>query len=95
LTELSGSRQRATSDFTSEKGNISMSQTSFVQFSHENVIENLQGVGISLGSNSDQISRTVDRSKKMEIERTIATKSNDIFSEVFDKVEKRNWIMRK
>jgi hypothetical protein len=31
----------------------------------------------------------------MEIERTIATKSNDIFSEVFDKVEKRNWIMRK
>jgi hypothetical protein len=72
-----------------------MSQTSFVQFSHENVIENLQGVGISLGSNSDQISRTVDRSKKMEIERTIATKSNDIFSEVFDKVEKRNWIMRK
>jgi conjugal transfer/entry exclusion protein len=72
-----------------------MSQTSFVQFSHENVIENLQGVGISLGSNSDQISRTVDRSKKMEIERTIATKSNDTFSEVFDKVEKRNWIMRK
>jgi hypothetical protein len=48
----------------------------------------LQGVGISLGSNLDQISRAVDQIKKIEKERTVATKSNDIISEVFDKEEK-------
>jgi hypothetical protein len=57
-------------DFTSENGNSSDAQTSFVQFSNCNVIENLQFIGISLGDSADQISLVVERIKEVEIERT-------------------------
>jgi hypothetical protein len=38
-------------DFTSEKGNSSKPHASFIHYSNENVIDNLKGVGISLGNN--------------------------------------------
>jgi hypothetical protein len=60
----------------------------FVHFSNDNVIENLQSVGISLGNNSEQISLSIERIKEVETERTTLARSNDIISEVFDKEEK-------
>jgi hypothetical protein len=51
-------------DFTSEKGNNNATQTSFVQFSNSNAIENLQSLGISLGDNDEQIFSEVERIKK-------------------------------
>jgi hypothetical protein len=53
-------------DFTSQKGNSSITQTSFVQFSNSYVIENLQSIGISLGDSADQISLAVEQIKEVE-----------------------------
>jgi hypothetical protein len=75
-------------DFNSEKGNSSTTETLFVHFSNDNVIGNLQSVGISLGNNSEQISLSIERIKEVETERTTLARSNDIISEVFDKEEK-------
>jgi hypothetical protein len=75
-------------DFTAEKGNISMTHASFIHFSNENVVENLQYVGISLGNSSDQITSLVEWIKEVEIERIVLARSNDIISDVFDKEEK-------
>jgi hypothetical protein len=72
-------------DFTAEKGNNSKPLVSFVHFSNENVIDNLQSVGIVLGSSSDQITLSVEQIKEVELGRIVDAGSKDIISEVFDK----------
>jgi hypothetical protein len=87
LTELNGSSLRGT--LTSLQGKVTIATTlSFVHFSNENVIDNLQSVGIVLGSSSDQITFSVEHIKEVELERIVDAGSKDIISEVFDKEEK-------
>jgi hypothetical protein len=75
-------------NFTSDKGNNSMSQASFIHFSNECVIDNLEVVGISLGNSSEQIEELVAWVKEVEIERLMGKRNNDLISDVFDKEEK-------
>jgi hypothetical protein len=58
-------------DFTSEKSNSSKSNVSFVHLSNKNVIDKLQGVGISLVNSSDQIISSVPQIKEAKIERIL------------------------
>jgi hypothetical protein len=46
-------------NFNSVNGNSSTTEYSFAHFSNDNVIENLQSIGISLGNSSDQISLSI------------------------------------
>jgi hypothetical protein len=46
-------------DFNSVNGNSSTTEYPFAHFSNDNVIENLQSIGISLGNSSDQISLSI------------------------------------
>jgi hypothetical protein len=72
-------------DFTSDKGNNNMSQSSFIHLSNEYVIENLEVVSISLGNSSEQIVESVERIKEVEIKRLMGKRNNDLISDVFDK----------
>jgi hypothetical protein len=91
-TELSGLRLHETLtslNFTSGKGNSSKSIVSFVHLSNENVIDKLKGVGISLGTSTDQIISSVTQIKDGEIERILdSSSSKDMIREVFDKEER-------
>jgi hypothetical protein len=82
-----GERKKATRklDFTSDKGNNNMSQSSFIHLSNEYVIENLEVVSISLGNSSEQIVESVERIKEVEIKRLMGKRNNDLISDVFDK----------
>jgi hypothetical protein len=82
-----GKRKKATRklDFTSDKGNNNMSQSSFIHLSNEYVIENLEVVSISLGNSSEQIVESVERIKEVEIKRLMGKRNNDLISDVFDK----------
>jgi hypothetical protein len=82
-----GERKKAARklDFTSDKGNNNMSQSSFIHLSNEYVIENLEVVSISLGNSSEQIVESVERIKEVEIKRLMGKRNNDLISDVFDK----------
>jgi hypothetical protein len=60
----------------------------FFHFSSEHVIDNLQGVGISLGNNVDQIASSVERIKEVEMQRHLEASKKDAISEVFDREER-------
>jgi hypothetical protein len=64
-------------DFTKEKGNISTSQTSFVHFANEYVVDNLLAVGISLGNNNNHISSSVAHIKEIELGRLEGLENNE------------------
>jgi hypothetical protein len=77
-------------DFTSEKCNSSKSHASFIHYSNENVIDNLQVEGISIRNNSDQITSLVKRIQEVELERLIDASRKDIVSDVFDRGKRGN-----
>jgi hypothetical protein len=64
-------------DFTKEKGNISTSQTSFVHFANEYVVDNLLAVGISFGNNKNHISSSVAHIKEIELGRLEGLENNE------------------
>jgi hypothetical protein len=76
-------------DFAPEKGNSSTHQASFIHFSNECVIDNLNSVGISLGNSTYLIKTSVSQIKEVELERLAEGSRNiDRINEVFDKEEK-------
>jgi hypothetical protein len=75
-------------DLDSGNGTNSKPNLSFIHYSKEHVIDNLSGVGISLGNNVEQLSSAVERIKEVELGRIIEATKNDMTSDVFDKEEK-------
>jgi hypothetical protein len=75
-------------DFILEKGNCDTSQISFISFSNEHMVDNLEVLGISLGNNVDSVNASVAWVKEVELERLECTTSGDKISDIFDKEEK-------
>jgi hypothetical protein len=62
LSELNGSRQRVISTSILKKV---IAAHHILHLFNDNVIENLQSIGISLGNSSDQIALSVERIKEI------------------------------
>jgi hypothetical protein len=75
-------------DTTQTKGNNSISQDSFIHYSNEQVVHNLNALGISLGNSLDSVSSSISRVKELELKRLETQPNTDRICHVFDKEER-------
>jgi hypothetical protein len=75
-------------DLSAGKGTKTRPNSSFIHFSNEHVVDNIRGVGISLGENEEQIRSLVNKIKEVELGRHLDVNTLDATCEAFDKEEK-------
>jgi hypothetical protein len=75
-------------DSTPKSGNRQASHNSFLQFLNDQIVENLNVVGISLGNNSESISTSITCVKEIELEILQQVLEEDKINSVFDNEEK-------
>jgi hypothetical protein len=75
-------------DSTPKSSNSQTSHNSFLHFLNNQIVENLNAMGISLGSNCESISASFNCVKEIELDRLQQVLEEDKINSVFDNEEK-------